>query len=464
MPRPRSPLKSLAALLDRSDALVALFDEQRRLVYASAGCTAWLGVDCDDLLGRLAIYSSEPQSHPLDAAVSKLAPPPDAFAGQASQSVLAGPTGRRGIRFMPLAVADGQYAVLVVAVEQAGVAQAPSPSANSDWHAALIQIRAQLPMSLQSEYLAGTSSAQRRLREQVQVAAKTQARTVIVGPTGSGSLEIATTIHTLGGGRADGLVALQGALHDAETLQAAIRALSRKRGAAADVRSPALLLRDLHLLPAAAQQELLGFLQLPGFDLRILGTSRMSLPSLVKKGKFSAELASMLGTLELRISPLKDRPDDVPLLAQLFVERFNLQSQKQFRGFRPEAIEQLVAYDYPGNVLELGEMVRQSCERATGSWIVAADLPERFRGNWQELARPAREEETIDLDEFLAGVEKEVLSRALTRARGNKSEAARLLGLSRPRLLRRLVQLKLVAREEGIDFQPVDGEPAQEAS
>src|SRR5687767_5396102 len=105
----------------------------------------------------------------------------------------------------------------------------------------------------------------------------------------------------------------------------------------------------------------------------------------------------------------------------------------------------------------------ETCERAVGPWIIPGDLPERLRGNWQELARPRRGAEAIDLDAFLAEVEKELMTRALARAKGNKSEAARLLGVSRPRLLRRLMQLKLVAKDDTIDFQPLE-EPSQEAS
>src|SRR4051812_35917411 len=112
MPRPRSPLKSLAATLDRSGALVALLDDRRQLVYASAACGAWLGVDCEELVGRTAVYSSEPQADSLDAALARLAPPPDAFTGQASETVLASANGveRRQARFVPLPLEGGRYA------------------------------------------------------------------------------------------------------------------------------------------------------------------------------------------------------------------------------------------------------------------------------------------------------------------------------------------------------------------
>lgn len=471
MTRSRSPLKSLAAALDRSAAIVALFDEQRRLVYASAACSQWLGIEAEELSGRMAVYSSEPQSDTLDAAVARISPPPDAFQGTASESIVFGATTRRRARFLPLPMTGDQWAVLLIADSELVEADQSAPrSARSDWHAALAQVRAQLPMSMQSEYLAGDHSLMRRLREQVQVAAKTKARSVVVGPRGSGGAEVAATIHVLSGGRNDGLISLHCPLQDAETIQAAIRTLGRKVGRNTPSsnmeagRSPAILLRDVHLLPAAAQQELLGFLQLPGFDLRILSTSRVSLAALARKEKYSAELAALLSTLELRVPALQDRPEDVPLLAQLLLERFNTQGGRQFRGFVPEAIEQLVAYSWPENVEELGRTVALTCAVAAGPWIIASDLSERLRGNWHHLAHPRPALQAIDLDAFLAEAEKDVLSRALTQAKGNKSEAARLLGISRPRLLRRLVQLDLVSKQDVIDFQPLDDKPSQEAS
>jgi DNA-binding NtrC family response regulator len=462
MSRPRSPLKSLAATLDRSDALVALFDDQRQLVYASEACARWLGVRAGDLTGRIAIYSTEPQSDPLDAAVARISPPADAFQGTAGEGSITGPSDQRLARFMPLALESSRWAVLLIAEGVPAAAPDRARSASSDWHAALAQMRAQLPNGLQSEYLAGDHPLMRRLREQVQVAAKSKARTVIVGPRGSGAAEIAAVIHVVGGGRNDGLIPLHCPLQDAETLQAAIRAVSRK--ASRGDRPPAILLRDVHLLPPPAQQELLGFLQLPGFDVRLVATSRVSLAALAKKGKFFTELAALLGTLELRIPSLAGRPEDIPLVAQLFLERFNSRNGSPFRGFVPEAIEQLVAYDWPENVEELGKTILQTCERSSGPWIIASDLTERLRGNWQDLALPRRASEPINLDAELAEAEKNLLSRALAQAKGNKSEAARLLSVSRPRLLRRLVQLGLVATPDVIDFQPLDDGSSQEAS
>jgi DNA-binding NtrC family response regulator len=137
------------------------------------------------------------------------------------------------------------------------------------------------------------------------------------------------------------------------------------------------------------------------------------------------------------------RSEDVPPLAQLFLEEANAGAIKQVGGFSPEALDALSAYRWPGNVDELAAMVREAHERAAGGEVTVKHLPKRIHLAADAAAHPPRVDEPIVLEEFLARVEKELIARALRRAKGNKSKAARLLGLTRPRLYRRLVQLGL---------------------
>jgi transcriptional regulator with PAS, ATPase and Fis domain len=134
----------------------------------------------------------------------------------------------------------------------------------------------------------------------------------------------------------------------------------------------------------------------------------------------------------------------LPVLAQLFLEDVNAQVEKQVHSLAPESLDMLSAYAWPGNLDELHAVIAEAHSRSTGIQITPRDLPETIRRSQEAAARVRRAEDSIDLEEFLVRVERELIERALSRAKGNKARAAKLLGMTRPKLYRRLVQLKLI--------------------
>jgi DNA-binding NtrC family response regulator len=153
--------------------------------------------------------------------------------------------------------------------------------------------------------------------------------------------------------------------------------------------------------------------------------------------------------------------DDVPLLAQHFVEELNAEGGRQLSGFSPAALDLLASHPWPGDVQELAHAVREAGQQTGGPRILPVDLSDRVHLALHAAAHPPREPETIELDAFLAAIEKELLQRALAQARGNKSRAAQLLGVNRARLLRRLVQLGLAEpapADEPVVFEPLPEE------
>jgi DNA-binding NtrC family response regulator len=106
-------------------------------------------------------------------------------------------------------------------------------------------------------------------------------------------------------------------------------------------------------------------------------------------------------------------------------------------------------YSWPGDLGELEEMIEEAHAQAEGPLIAPHDLPQRLMLASQASARPAKADETIKLEAYLAEIEHELIERALARAKGNKTKAARLLGMTRPRFYRRLVQLGLDGGESG---------------
>ncbi len=173
-----------------------------------------------------------------------------------------------------------------------------------------------------------------------------------------------------------------------------------------------MLLEEVDQLPTEAQEELIGLLRSGAPGVRVVATTDKRVPELIAAGEFSSDLAGLLSTITIELPPLGERGGDVPLLAQSFLEDANAAGIKQVGGFSTDAMEGLLAYPWPGNVDELRELVRQAHERAQGGEVTAQDLPEKIGWAADATAHPRRGDDPIVLEEFLSGVEKELITRA----------------------------------------------------
>ncbi len=478
MPRKPSPARLLTRLLDAAATPVYAIDAQRRLVWGNAAFAAWTGRRAEDIAGLKLSYTASGQLSGAAELAASLCPPPEAFLGQLTSGVVAAPqaggeVSPRQAHFALLAAEGDQPAGVCVFVGPAvsAAATAAAVATPEELHRQLLALRGQFGRRYHIGQLVGSTPQMRRVRQQVRLAAQSRASVLIAGPAGSGREHVARTIHfaSQGSGAAVGpLVPLDGPLLDAESMQSAITSFLRRRDEWKGLERPGtLLLLDADRLSKTAQQELAGFLKLPGVELPTLATASRPLARLVRKGKFRSDLACALSTLVIELPPLARRVADVPLLAQFFLEEANADGGKQCSGFTSEALDRLAAYAWPGNVDELAEVVRQAHAKAAAPQVQAGDLPAVVHHAAAAQARPRKVPEPIRLDEFLERIEKELLERALVQARGNKTKAAQLLGIHRNRLIRRLVQLGLVAApaaDETVVFEEVDNEDQSEAS
>lgn len=172
-------------------------------------------------------------------------------------------------------------------------------------------------------------------------------------------------------------------------------------------------------------------------DVRLLAATNKSLEDLVKEGKFREDLFFRLRVVEILMPPLRDRPVDIPLLAQSFLHEFAKENNKAVSSITPEALEALTNYRWPGNVRELRTAIEHSVVLARGDRITFRDLPVNVRNGGHAgdtLHSAATSKNTLSVKE----AEKQLIIRALKESNGNRTQAAEKTGMSRRTLHRKL--------------------------
>jgi two-component system NtrC family response regulator len=159
-------------------------------------------------------------------------------------------------------------------------------------------------------------------------------------------------------------------------------------------------------------------------NVRVITATNADLPKLLAEGRFREDLYYRIGVVTLPLPPLRDREDDVVMIAETLARRFAAEASRKLSGFSKDALQALRAHAWPGNVRELENRVRRAAVMAEGPRITAADL------ELTEATTAARQ----GLRELRAGLEKETIRAALKRNRGNISQTASELGISRPTL------------------------------
>jgi DNA-binding NtrC family response regulator len=301
--------------------------------------------------------------------------------------------------------------------------------------------------ALQDAGLVGRCPAYRELIGSMSVIAASVAPVLIEGETGSGKEVAARLIHYGGPRRAGPFVPINcGALPDT-LLESELFGVERgaytdahrsRRGLVAEASGGTLFLDEIDALSARAQVALLRFLQDHSFrpvgqaqerraDVRILAATNQSLDGLVEQGCFRADLMYRLKILHLRLPPLRERVDDIPLLARDVVQRLAKRYAAPIKEIDAQALAWMKTYAWPGNVRELENWIHRRFLMSTGDCIKGADQsPTPVETPGVHLP-PFREAKEAAVKAF----EREYLVRVLHEAGGNVSRAARLAGKER---------------------------------
>ncbi len=495
MPRSQAIADSLTKQLDQSSRPIYVVDAQRRIVYCNSALSAWIDLEPKRIVGRrVEFHSEEPDTNNAvrrdTAPLTDLCPPPHALAGNAGYGTISclardGRLLHRAADFVPLGRApkaqlprgqqsSQQVAVLVLLASedlspQEVAAEVASDPTSDDLHRTIRRFRHRQGQRYSIQSLLGTSAAMEKVRAQVEAAAASGANTLIYGHRGSGRSHVALAIHYRGADDNDASLFPV----DCQTLTDDMieRTLNKLRPSRTADARPTLLLENLECMSASHQLLLLAAIRQNSIDARVIATSgpRRAPDEFEGSGldakdtaeggegeangirsipaKLDPALIGAISTISIRVPRLVERLEDLPLLAQFSLEACNRNNGKQVGAIRPDALDSLALYSWPGELDQLHETIAAAHAGCTSHEITAADLPPTFFHAFRSATHVRRQPERIVLDELLASIEKEAIMRALALAGGNKSEAAMLLGMTRPRLYRRLVQLGLAGDE-----------------
>ncbi|MDR1575502.1 MAG: sigma-54 dependent transcriptional regulator, partial [Treponema sp.] len=304
------------------------------------------------------------------------------------------------------------------------------------------------------ENIIGTSAVMRKVFDTVTRAAPTRASILITGESGVGKELVADAIHELSPRKGKPLIKVHCAALSAGLLESELfghekgaftGAVSRKRGRFELANEGTLFLDEIGEIDQNIQIKLLRVLQEREFervggedtietDVRIVTATNKELKAEIEKGNFREDLYFRLNVVNIHVPPLRERKDDIPLLAASFLREFAAENAKTIEGFHEKARSRLYAYDWPGNIRELRNCVESAVVMCQGNVITEEDLPPALR------AAPEDGWIRIPLGTSLEEAEKIIIRDTISFHKGRKAKAADTLGIGRKTLHRKLTE------------------------
>jgi two-component system response regulator PilR (NtrC family) len=320
--------------------------------------------------------------------------------------------------------------------------------------------------------LLGRSKPMQTVFELISKIASARTSVLITGESGTGKELVARALHTEGSRASGAFVAVNcGAIPD-ELMESELfghvkgaftGAVVDRIGLFREAQGGTLFLDEIGELSLGLQVKLLRALQEKKVkpvggtgeievDVRVVAATNRELEAEVARGAFRQDLYYRLNVIELRLPPLRHRREDVPLLVEHFLRRFARDQAKALSALTPAAMKRLEAYDFPGNVRELENIIERAVALASGPSIEESDLP-ALRTTTTRQAATAGDipDDGIDLDRLVADYERAWVVKALDKAGGVRKKAAHLLGITFRSMRYRLDKLGLDKGDESTD-------------
>ena len=321
------------------------------------------------------------------------------------------------------------------------------------------QLQRELRSKYRFENVIGASPALRAVLDLVSKVAETDSTVLITGESGTGKELIARALHYNSRRAERRLVTVNCGAIPEELLESELfghvrgaftSAISQREGRFALAHGGTIFLDEIGDMSPNLQVKLLRVLQDRTFepvgssksqtvDVRVVAATNQDLERAIREGRFREDLYYRLNVIPIEVPPLRQRPDDIPLLVHHFLDAMHQERGTRVDSISDEAMALLCRYDWPGNVRELENLIeRLSVLRGEGE-IRVEDLPANLRGRPAvPLAAPSLPETGLDFREVVDRFESELIRQALEQTQGNKNRAAQLLGLNRTTLLEKI--------------------------
>ena len=334
-----------------------------------------------------------------------------------------------------------------------------------------VRLRQELKVRYSFENLIGASPPMLEVYELIRQVAPTRSNILISGESGTGKELVAKAIHFLSPRKEKPFItvncgAIPGELMESELFGhkkgAFTGAYQHKKGLFEIADQGTVFLDEIGEIPPPIQVKLLRAIQDKTFkavggledvsvDVRVIAATNRNLEAAVAQGQFREDLYYRLNVISLRVPPLRERKEDIPLLAQHFLDQYSKELGKSVKKISREAEALLQAYDYPGNVRELENIIERAVALEKSDAILPETLPEFLRHPPESpaaLAEVGFPEQGLSLDATMEEIERRLLTEALRRTGGVKKDAAELLGISFRSFRYRLAKLGLAEADE----------------
>jgi len=344
-------------------------------------------------------------------------------------------------------------------------------------------LRARAGEVYQLEHLVGESAKMRELRQLIQTVAPTDARVLILGESGTGKELVAGALHSLSHRRSAQYVRINCAAIPETLLESELfghekgaftGAVRQKPGRVEEADGGTIFLDEIADMSRPLQAKLLRFLEDGSFtrvggtqelrvNVRLLAATNRDIVKAIAAGEFREDLFHRLNVVQLRLAPLRERGDDVLLLAEHFLKLFNASMNKKITGLTRPARQKLLFHQWPGNVRELRNVIERALILETQREVQPGSLPDfqlEARLHKAELPRATGE---APLDKIVATFERDLITQTLEQNHFSLTRSAEQLKLSRHALRYRMQRLNINTATDGDEESTLTGRESREA-